>query len=222
MIILVLDPAASTGYALVNVEADEEGWWSSADIFSYGYISVDTTSDYQGDHCIDLMARLQTIIDEHQIEHIVIEDFFFSRKTATGSNINVAFRTAIHILARQNGIPYTIISILAWKKYISGRSTPTKEQKKLWGPLPSKKIFIQDALWKRFSIRFPNHSLSEKSGKPILFRYDIVDVVAQSIYYVGSYMCVPLSGVTCSVELPNDVNLPTKGAGRGKRYVYVD
>jgi Holliday junction resolvasome RuvABC endonuclease subunit len=213
MIILVLDPGTSTGYCLADVDYDNE----TATIYEYGYINVDDSSDYQGDHCIDLMSKIQYLIETHWVESIAIEDYFFNKRTATGSNVNAAFRTAIHILARQNDIPYTILNISSWKTFIAGRCKPTKDQKKQWGNEPSKKIMIQDALWKKYKIRFPNHSISEKTGKPISFRYDVVDVVGQTIYFICMVNAIPKKGIVCTVEPPSDVVVKS----RKTRYVYL-
>ena len=203
-IILVLDPANSTGYALVSVSTNRK----LASIYEYGFLEVDTTSDFSGDWCLDLQRQLRKIIRDHMVEHIAMEDFFFSKRFANGSKVNVELRTAIAMLARELGLKYTILSITEWKKYIAGRSTPTKEQKKQWGT-KSKKLMIQQALWERKKIRFPNHSLSKKTGKPIAFRMDIVDVVAQSIYFCGIYLHIP--EVICDVEIPKDVVIKNNG-----------
>lgn len=201
MIILVIDPGSSTGYCLVNIEEE----YTSADIYEYGFIDVDLTSEFQGDHCLDLMNKLQDMIDLHYVEHIVIEDYFFSRKCRNGSNVNAAFRTAIHILARQNELDYTIVNISAWKTFVAGKSTPTKEQKKQWGVEAAKKLYMQQALWEKYKFKFPNHSLSPKTGKPIVFRFDIIDVVGQAVYYCGLVCGVPKKNITLSVEVPEDV-----------------
>lgn len=219
MIVLVLDPATSTGFCLVNIEIDEEGWYTSADIYEYGFIDVDASSEYQGDHCIDLMNRLQTIIDEHAVEHIAVEDYFFSKRFVNGCNANAAYRTAIHILARNNELGYTILNVSAWKTYVGGRSTPTKEQKQQWGAEAAKKLYIQQALWDTFGFRFPNHSLSETTGKPIAFRYDIVDVVGQAVFYCGMICKVPADQITMSVVPAPDVTFNRKIK---KCFVYKD
>lgn len=208
-IILVLDPANSTGYALVSISIDRK----LAVIYEYGFLDVDTTSDFSGDWCLDLQNQLRVLIKDHMVQHIAMEDFFFSKRFANGSKVNVELRTAIAMLARELGMEYTILSITEWKKYIAGRSTPTKEQKKQWGP-KSKKLMIQEALWKKRQIRFPNHSLSKKTGKPIAFRLDIVDVVAQSIYFCGIYLHI--DDVLCRVSVPKDI--PNKL--NGKQFVY--
>jgi Holliday junction resolvasome RuvABC endonuclease subunit len=214
MILLALDPGTSTGYCLVTVD-DAYQW---ADIYKYGYIDVDTTSDFQGDHCINLMDQIQTIIDEHQVNYIAIEDYFFSKRFATGCNVNVAFRTAIHILARQNNIEYSILNVSAWKTYVAGRATPTKEQKKQWGVEASKKLYIQQALWDWWGFRFPNHSISTLTKKPIVFRYDIVDVVGQAVYYCCILCGVPYPKVSMSVKIPKDVKFTRKVK---KQFIYT-
>ena len=210
-VILILDPGSSTGYCLVSLKSDDEDGsdddptYIEADIYEYGFLDVDLTSEYQGDHCIDLMNKLQTIIDDYGVSHIAVEDYFFSRKCRNGSNVNAAFRTAIHILARQNDMEYTIINISAWKTFVAGRSTPTKEQKKQWGGEAAKKLYMQQALWEKYKYRFPNHSLSPKTGKPITFRFDIVDVVGQAVYYCGLVCGIPKKKITLSVDPPKDV-----------------
>ncbi len=175
---------------------------SYLEIIAYDFIDVDTSSEYPGDHCIDLMNQIRTIIEEHDIQDIAIEDYYYNKRFATGSKVNVAYRTAIHILARQLKIPYMILNISSWKSYVAGRASPTKDQKEKWGKEASKKIFIQDSLWKKYQIRFPNHSLSTKTQRPIKFRNDIVDATAMCIYYAHEYH--KIDHVTCSVVVPED------------------
>lgn len=213
MILLVLDPATSTGFCLVNIGI-EDGYYTTADIYEYGFIDADTSSNFQGDHCLDLMGKLQNLITEHNVEHIAIEDYFFSRKFRNGCNSNAAYRTAIHILARQNDLDYTIINISAWKTFVAGSSRPSKEQKKEWGAEAAKKLYIQQALWERYSFRFPNHSLSD-AGRPILFRFDIIDVVGQAVYYCG--LICGIGDIKMSVEIPEDVVFTRKVK---KRFIY--
>lgn len=222
-VLLALDPGSSTGYCLVDITVDYSdergGYYTDADIYDYGFIDVDISSEYQGDHCISLMNRIQELIDEHEVEWICVEDYFFSQRFVNGCNVNAAFRTAIHILARQNEIDYTILNISAWKTFVAGRSTPTKEQKARWGKDPAKKLAIQEALWEKWGFRFPNHSVSESTGKPILFRFDIVDVVGQAVYYCGLICGVPRRKITMSVEIPKDVVFTRQVK---KRFVYPE
>lgn len=213
--ILSLDPANSTGFCISNINMEKK----EACIIEYGYIEIEKDTkkevEYVGDQCIDLMKKVSTLIDTHKVSHITVEDYFFSMSFSTGATVNVAYRTAIHILARQRNIPYTILNVSEWKKFIAGRATPTKEQKTKWGSTDAKKLFIQQALWERFNIRFPNHSISEKTRKPILFRFDIVDVVGQCIFYLMNKR--KLASVTCSVPIPADV---THKGNTKKIFVY--
>lgn len=200
--ILVLDPAASTGYALGRINDDE------LDIYDYGFIDIDVDTEFTGDRCIELMYRVQKLITDNFVDHVAVEDFFFSQRTAQGADVNAAYRTAIHIVSRQNRLEYSILNITAWKKLVSGRSTPTPLQKSKWGKEPAKKLMIQEALWTNYGFRFPNHSISPKTGKPIKFRYDIVDAVAQAIYFARQMLDV--RGVKLSVDVPQDVEFKKK------------
>lgn len=211
--VLTLDPGASTGFCITSLDFKT----STATIIEYGYLNVDTSSNFQGDHCIDLMERVRSIIEKHYIKELAIEDYFFSKRFATGCNVNGAYRTAIHILARTASLPYTILNITSWKTFVAGRSTPTREQKKQWGATAAKKLYIQQALWDNFGIRFPNHSLSEKTGKPIVFRTDIVDVVAQTIYFCQ--MIKKMTRIENKVSIPPDVKLRVTGK-KSKNFVY--
>jgi Holliday junction resolvasome RuvABC endonuclease subunit len=175
--ILVLDPAASTGYSLVHIDGQ------TATIYDYGFLDVETDSEYNGDRCLDLMRQVHKLIIDNNVSHVAIEDYFFSKRFANGCDVNAAYRTAIHIQCRMLGIPYTILNISLWKKFVAGSSTPSKIQKAKWGKDPAKKLMVQEALWKKYGFRFPNHSISLKTGKPIKFRYDVVDAVAQAVFF---------------------------------------
>lgn len=195
--ILVLDPATSTGYALGRIKDDV------LDIFDYGFIEVETNTEFIGDRCIKLMYEVQKLILDNKVDHVAVEDYFFSSRTAQGADVNPAYRTAIHIVCRQSRIEYSILNISAWKKHVSGRTTPTPLQKGKWGREPAKKLMIQEALWQNYGFRFPNHSVSPKTGKPIKFRSDIVDAVAMAVYFSRSMLDV--RGVQLSVKPPPDV-----------------
>lgn len=205
---LVLDPAASTGYCLVRIEDNK------ADIYDYGFIEIRDDTDFDGDRCIDMMNQIKKIIEDNDVTEVAIEDYFFSKRFAQGGTLNVALRTAIHIQARLLGLEYTILNVSNWKKFIAGRSTPTKEQKAKWGKEPAKKLMIQQALWDKWKFRFPNHSISKKTGKPIKFRYDVVDAVGQAVFFCRLHL--NLSEVELSVTAPDDVELKIKSKAQFK------
>ena len=196
-IFLAIDPANSSGIAIGKITE------SHCDIFHYDFIDVDTSSAYLGDHCLNLQTRLSDLHAQYKFTDIAIEDYFFSSRFVSGVGVNTAYRTAVHMWARQNNLPYSVLNISSWKTIAAGRSTPTKEQKAKYGKEASKKIMIVQALWERHGIRLPNHSISEATGKPILFRYDIGDAIGQAIYHAfEKYNCRSFS---CSVPVPPDV-----------------
>jgi Holliday junction resolvasome RuvABC endonuclease subunit len=195
--ILALDPAHSTGFAVAQIDGDK------CTIIEYGFIDVDISSLYIGDWCLDLQKRISSIQDRVCADEIAVEDYFFGSRFASGSNVNPAYRTAIHMWARNKGLHYEVLNISNWKVFAAGRSTPTKEQKLRWGKEPAKKLMIMQSLWERFSIRFPNHSISENTGKPIMFRFDVVDAVAQAMY--ASYLRYNCKTFVCTVPVPPDV-----------------
>lgn len=205
-IILALDPAKATGYAVAKIDGEH------CDIIEYGCIDVDDSSVYMGDWCLNLIRRLDILQDRIEASEISCEDYFFGSRFASGANVNPTYRAAIYMWARRNSMHYEILNISNWKVFAAGRSTPTKEQKLKWGKDPAKKLMIQQALWERWKIRFPNHSISEHTKKPIQFRYDVVDAVAQGMY--AAYLRYKCKTFSCSVEVPADVEFkkPNKKA----------
>ena len=195
--IIIIDPATTTGYCICTVNsADKTG-----KIIEYGFMEVDITSEYQGDHCIDLMEKIKQKIILYNVKNIGIEDYFYSAKFKNGCNVNGAFRTAIHILARTMKIDYKILSISMWKKHIAGRSTPSKIEKEIWKK-NANKYFIQQALYKKWNIKFPNHSIRDPGGKIIALKSDVVDSVAMSIYFMKNHYNI--ENITSTVVCPPD------------------
>ena len=195
--IIIIDPATTTGYCICTVNSAEK----TGKIIEYGFMEVDITSEYQGDHCIDLMEKIKQKIILYNVKNIGIEDYFYSAKFKNGCNVNGAFRTAIHILARTMKIDYKILSISMWKKHIAGRSTPSKIEKEIWKK-NANKYFIQQALYKKWNIKFPNHSIRDPGGKIIALKSDVVDSVAMSIYFMKNHYNI--ENITSAVICPPD------------------
>jgi Holliday junction resolvasome RuvABC endonuclease subunit len=183
MNILVLDPANSTGYCVFELDEVD----SVAEIKQWGFIDVDQ-HNYAGDQYIDLLSKVENLIKSNNIDRVAIEDYFFSQRSAQGSTLNCAYRAVIHLKCRQLKIHYDVLNISLWKSFVNGRTTPTKDQKLKWGKEPAKKLMTQESLFKRWGIRFPNHSISNLTNKPIKFRYDIVDAVAMAVFHASIYM----------------------------------
>lgn len=199
-VFLVLDPATCTGWCTVRVAADG----ASADIFAYGIIDVENKSSaFQGDQCIALMKAVDNLLTEHLVTEVAVEDYFFSKKFCSGGTMNAALRTAIHIMTRVRGLPYHILNISQWKTFVAGRSIPTKPQIAQWGKAAANKFYIQEALYSRYGFRFPNWlPHPQKAGKMITFRSDVVDAVAQALYFSSFIHHIPR--VTMSVVTPPD------------------
>lgn len=196
MRILVVDPAASTGYCFVEVSED-----GHASIYQYGILDVQD-SEYVGDRALELMDKIEKLINEEDVQEVAVEDYFFGGKFATGSGVNTAFRAAVHMATRKYGLHYEVLNVTEWKKWVAGRSTPTPPQKKKWGKEAAKKLMIQEALFEKHGFRFPNHSISPKTGKPILFRFDVVDAVGMAIFYLQKFKEV--KSISLDVSVPPD------------------
>jgi Holliday junction resolvasome RuvABC endonuclease subunit len=195
--ILAIDPAQSCGYAVAKITGDV------CEITEYGYIDVDNSSLYLGDWCLDLIRRLDILEERICPDEIAVEDYFFSGKFANGSNVNPSYRAAIYMWARRNSTHYEILNISSWKIFVSGRTTPTKEQKIKWGKEAAKKLMTVQSLWERWKIRLPNHSISEHTKKPIAFRFDVADAIGQAMY--AAYLRYNCKAFTCAVPVPADV-----------------
>ncbi len=207
MNVLALDPANSTGYCVYKYDKSQ----ASMDIVKWGFIEIKQSDDYLGDQYLDLLIQVEKLIKDNDIQMVTVEDYFFSRRSPQGANLNCSYRAMIHMKCRELKIHYEILNISLWKKFINGRSTSTKEQKAKWGKEPSKKLMTQESLFHRWNIKFPNHSLSLLTGKPVKFRYDIVDAVAMAIFHASIY----LNGNNITYSVLIDADHPWKKIPNG-------
>uniref|UniRef100_A0A6C0CKV4 Holliday junction resolvase RuvC n=1 Tax=viral metagenome TaxID=1070528 RepID=A0A6C0CKV4_9ZZZZ len=207
--VLVLDPATTTGYCIMQINPETK----RGEIIKYGSVEADQSlpspqspyvkcAEQSGRLLVDLENKVKDIIEKYSIVLIGIEDYFFSSKTCTGSSMNAHYRAVLHCLANRMNIPYVVLNISLWKKFVTGLKKPTKDQVKKWGKAPSQKIFIQDALWKKYKFRFPNWQTSKKSGKPIKFKHDAIDSVGMAVYFGRIHL--NLDSVTLGVVPPPD------------------
>jgi Holliday junction resolvasome RuvABC endonuclease subunit len=207
MNVLIIDPANSTGYCLYKFNNKTQ----SADIVDWGFIEVENLTDYDGDRYVEYRDKIKQLLIDFNVEAVGVEDYFFSRMSAQGSTLNCAYRAMVHLSCRELGIHYDILNISLWKKFVNGRSTPTKLQKSEWGKEPAKKLMTQESLWYKWGIRFPNHSLSKKTGKPIKFRYDIVDAVAMAIFHASIYLNAKSISYNVNIDDDHDWKKIPKG-----------
>lgn len=198
--IVGFDPAASTGYAIIEITNNR------AIITEYGHFDLQK-GEFRGDTLLNLHEQIESLLERIQPNHIVFEDYHFNPRQMAGCTTNIAYRAIIELIARTRKITYSALPVTGWKKGITGRVNPTKEQNAKWGK-EAKKVMIQEALWNNHQIRFPNHSLSEKTGKPIKFRYDEVDVVGQLVHFVCSERGV--NKVSSKVPVPADVEIKSE------------
>jgi Holliday junction resolvasome RuvABC endonuclease subunit len=218
---LVVDPAITTGWALIKIY-DCGADCYRGEICEYGHVTI-PESETDGDMCNWIFDWIGQMIEIHSITHVVEEEFFFSKRYATGSPLNIAVRTAIEMSVRKKGLQYTKVNPRIWKSFVAGRSTPTKEQVKLWGKLSAKKLFIQQALFENFGFRFSDHSLSKPSPKnkkqrPVKLNMDQVDAVGIAVFYC----CVlnRIQEITLTVPPPPDVGMALKP--KVKLFIYPE
>lgn len=211
MIILGVDPAISCGWCIAETNSNS----MHATIIDCGYIEI-TKSQYTGDMCLEIQEKIELLFEQFNVDSMVIEDYIFSGRTCQGAHLNVYIRGALHMLCRKYGKPYTIASISNWKAIIAGRSMPTKDMKTFYGKSLANKILIQEALWVRYNIRFPNHSLSKKTNKPVCLRYDMVDAVGITIAHI--YSEYNIKNIIFQKEFPPDIHKMVKN----KQYTYCE
>ena len=188
MNVLVLDPASTTGWVLFVIDPDTK----SARMAQFGhYTAPDAPTEVLTLICIQ--KEIKRLIEVYQVDHIAIEDYFFSSKFANGSKLNVAIRTAIHLQASYSNVPFTIINVGVWKSFIAGRSKATKAEKLLY-KAKANKMFIAKALEEKFEIKIPETTESvDAKGKIKLvkFKSDIVDAVCIGVFFLDVHMKIP-------------------------------
>lgn len=176
--ILAVDPGEETGWCVLHVYKTPD---VSATIHQYGYWKIDTDSTYMGDWCLDLREKVRAAIHEFEITEIYVEDYFFNKKTPSGSNVNPAYRAAVHMISRELNLHYEVLSITHWKHCIMGKSRPSPEEKKKWGVADSQKWIVVEALSLRHGIDLPA-KLEGRTKNGVRCKFDIADAIGQGIY----------------------------------------
>ena len=178
--ILALDPANCTGWAVLD---------ATGHLVEYGFFQI-KPCEFVGDQLIEMMVQVKLLLDRFKPVRIVVEDYFFSRRCRQGANMNPAYRAAIHIVVRMAGLEYTIVSPANWKRFITGRVKPTKEEIKTYGKERAKKEMTRVALAERYNITFPD--FLEKNGRQVKLKYDVVDATGMGLWYIRSQGLKPL------------------------------
>lgn len=199
--ILVVDPALTSGHNIITIEnttpLPETFSYSElvnkvvksnnfrCKISSYGYVIVPPSLRSQdsgtGKVCNYVYEKYKKIIIDNDIDHLAIENYYFSKRAATGSTINVSIRTALYMLAEDMGLSYTVIEINDWKRRVSGRVRPNASDKKKYGK-NAKEMFIKSSLEDEWGISFPEKFRNEK-GREVNFKFDICAAIGQAIAF---------------------------------------
>ena len=185
VVIVSIDPATCSGFCIFEKHED-----NTVRIVKCGAFVVDTTSEYQGDHMLNMREELERVMSfaPGPIEHVHIETFFFSKKFCQGSDLNLILRAAIYQLLRETGIPYTLHGPTHWKKFIVGHVRPTKQETERHGKTKAPKAIVVDALKNKYNIQMPVSTSLSSSGKSrrVQFKYDTSDAIGIGIYGILS------------------------------------
>jgi len=195
---LVIDPGHSSGWCLFTINN------FNLQIRDYGFYDVQRKTDLEGDSYLNYEEWVQTKLNETKAEVIIREGYFFKSRFRQGSHVNVAYRTVIDMVACRNKLKYFVVQPGEWKGWICGRSRPSKLQIQQYGKTNAKKWMVQEALYCKYQIKFPNFSLSQKNGKKIKFRHDTVDAIAMAIFF--GFKQLNIKEVEMQVELVEDVD----------------
>lgn len=185
--ILVIDPALISGYCFLDIyqkhyvnEKNNMKIFPESKIHSIGYYQTKNNGNI-GSMCNEIKRFFLEKVKENNADEIAFEEYFFSKKFANGSMVNVNIRTSLMMMADEIKIPYTIIKISDWKKSVSGRVMANKEEKKQYGK-KANKIFIMMEIEKKFDVKFPK-KIRGNNGRMINLKYDMVDCIGQAICY---------------------------------------
>lgn len=183
-VIMSVDPASCTGFCIFEKRED------CVQIVKCGAFIVDTSSEYQGDHMLNMRKELMRVMEfaPGPIEHVHVETFFFSKKYCQGSDLNLILRGAIYQLLREVEIPYTLHGPTHWKKFIVGHVRPTQNEIDRHGKTKASKAIVVDALHLKYDIKLSNSTTLTTGGKSrrVQFKYDTSDAIGIGIYGIMS------------------------------------
>lgn len=123
MRVLVIDQATiNTSYNVIEVKNGKPQWLIASKI------SIRKGNSTQ--RMIEVRNRMQDVIDEYKITHLVVEDLNWSRKV----NLNVTtvlckMLGMLEILAEENNVEIVIMNILEWKSKAGIKSKTRDAQK---------------------------------------------------------------------------------------------
>lgn len=195
MRLISFDCGASTGWAVLDVQNDV------GNLVAYGAFQIPADQDL-AHQILFVRNKTESLIKEHgNIDLLILENFFSSSRFCSGQDRNYYYRGSVLLCCASLDLQYEIVNPSVWKTFIVGRSSPNKEEKAKYGKEEAKKIITVEGLKRRWGIEMPSFSVSERTGKPIKFKYDTSDAVGQVMY--GANLRFNTLKFTSSVPIPD-------------------
>lgn len=178
--VLALDPSCSTGVAVGIINPQ-----NIMSIQEVGLFLADKEKS-QGQMYVEYLERLRLLVQNLNPDIIIHETFFSSGKFAQGVDVNFVLRGLIKIVIFENSKITFEASPSEWKKFIAKRSTPTKDEKQVYGT-KANKMFIQKAIIES-GINVAEHYIGVSKRK-VKVPSDVWDAIGILRYgcYLASY-----------------------------------
>ena len=175
MRILAFDPSKTCGAALVDDGILRHSWLILAPEGNNGLI-------YRF-----FLNSIKNII-MWNIPDLIVQESYFVGKFHNGADVNYVLRGLIELAAADSGRPLRYVTPTEWKKHVAGRSTPSVEQKKLWGAKANKQFIIK-ALEEDFGISLPDYIDSKgKAKKPTSDCWDAIGIALCAANFKGKIL----------------------------------
>lgn len=161
--VLAIDPATSTGWAVLDVSPD-----GATLVVACGHFRVRANAPFDGDALLDLRARTASLIDAHgPVGRAYVEDFFFAKRACTGANLSVKQRGAVEMELRSRAIEYELVSPSAWFGFVVGRQVRGA---------PARKAAAREAVLAKYKLAIDGHASMPS---------DVFDALGIGIYGVA-------------------------------------
>jgi len=189
MRLLSIDPAKCSGWSVFNCN-------NECILEKYGLVNT-TSIKYNnvGEELLAYKNYIIKLVKDYNIDFVVLEDYFFSSRFKSGSNLNPAFRSIIWLLCAELNIPFKIINISNWKKYIGGCIKPDKVTVRKFGRKLANKEYIKQALIDKYNLVLDNMVYDLVRDKLVPTKYDVCDSIAIGIYHLST---LSLTRITAS------------------------
>lgn len=175
MTILSLDPSsAATGWALYEDNI----------ITLAGFSLAFKPEKYEGDRYRKAYDWVRSLVRVTKPDHIAIEGYFFSKKFATGTDVNSEIRGVMKMALADCGVDYEVINPSDWKRALCGRTTSTRQEKKKYGKEKSKKLMTVHALV-NLGLKCPKRIINPHTNRKSNFKFDVSDALGILLFYLS-------------------------------------